>query len=51
MARLTCKPDETELILSYGTLKVGDFHFKLVNDYGREWAFTKEELENESNND
>ena len=34
-----------ELILSYGTLKVGDFHFKLVNDYGREWAFTKEELE------
>lgn len=26
-------------------VKVGDFHFKLVIDYGREWAFTKEELE------
>lgn len=37
-----------ELILSYGTLKVGDFYFKLVIDYGREWAFTKEELEDET---
>lgn len=33
-----------ELILSYGALKIDDFHFKLVIDYGREWAFTKEEL-------
>ena len=34
-----------ELKLYYNaTLKVGDFHFRLLIDYGREWAFTKEEL-------
>ena len=35
-----------ELKLGYNaTLKVDDFHFRLLTDYGKTYAFTKEELE------